>query len=377
MVIIAPMIPVATWDARKDNSFMKSHFSRFFALCLAMTIAGAALFSISWRPVLAQVTETGSNWSGFYWNNQTFTGNPAVTRTDSVINFNWGNGSPDPAIPVDHFSARWYNTIFFGGGTYRFRAGADDGIRVAIDGNKIIDRFTAGGGFVLTTADIPITAGNHQIIVDFYEDAGQAGVLFDWTTISGLPSGAAQSTAIAGTLTPIPTATVITPQTLPVSAIKAVVIATQANVRSGPATTFNPIAQVTLNEVFRVVANNGANTWFLIELKDGRRGWIFRRMIYLYGGDWTKLPVTQTTIVPPPGTATVEGEARMGVLVRSAPSTRADKIGALNQGDTFKVLKLSRNRAWIFVDASGLQGWVFLPNTRIVFGNLGFLPVGN
>src|SRR5690349_18455729 len=115
---------------------MKSHYMRFFALCLALIVAGAALFSSSWRSVSAQATETGSNWQGFYWNNQTFTGTPAVTRTDNVVNFNWGNGSPDPAIPVDHFSARWYNTINFGGGTYRFRAGADDGIRVAIDGNK-------------------------------------------------------------------------------------------------------------------------------------------------------------------------------------------------------------------------------------------------
>ncbi len=100
-------------------------------------------------------------------------------------------------------------------------------------------------------------------------------------------------------------------------------------------------------------------------------------MIYLYGGDWTKLPVTQTTVVPAPATADVQGEARMGVLVRSGPSTRADKIGALNQGDTFKVLKLSRNRAWIMIDANGLQGWAFLPNLRIVFGNLGTLPVSN
>ncbi len=358
---------------------MKSQYTRFFALCLALIIASAALFSRSWRPVYAQTTETGSNWSGFYWNNQTFSGNPPVTRTDPTINFNWGNGSPDPAIPADHFSVRWYNTINFGGGTYRFRAGADDGIRVAIDGNKVIDRFTEGGGFVLTSSsDIPLAAGNHQIIVDYFEDTGQAGVLFDWTTISGLPSiGSVAATSAAGTLTPVPTATVITPQTLPVSSIRAVIIVSQANVRSGPATTFNPIAQVTLNQQFRVVANNGANTWFLIELKDGQRGWIFRRMIYLYGGDWTKLPVTQTTVVPAPATADVQGEARMGVLVRSGPSTRADKIGALNQGDTFKVLKLSRNRAWIMIDANGLQGWAFLPNLRIVFGNLGTLPVSN
>lgn len=65
------------------------------------------------------------------------------------------------------------------------------------------------------------------------------------------------------------------------------------------------------------------------------------------------------------------------MLVRNAPSIRnSDKIGTINEGVSFKVLKLSRNRAWVFVDAEGLQGWVYLPNVKIVFGNLGRLPVG-
>ena len=41
-----------------------------------------------------------------YYDNMDFTG-PSVPRIDSTIDFDWGNGSPDPAIGVDTFSARW------------------------------------------------------------------------------------------------------------------------------------------------------------------------------------------------------------------------------------------------------------------------------
>jgi hypothetical protein len=44
---------------------------------------------------------------GEYFDNQWTTGAPVLTRTDPTIDFNWGLGSPDPAIPSDQFSAGW------------------------------------------------------------------------------------------------------------------------------------------------------------------------------------------------------------------------------------------------------------------------------
>src|SRR6266700_4026271 len=35
----------------------------------------------------------------------------AVTRVDQDVAFRWGLDSPDPAVPADHFSARWTGTI--------------------------------------------------------------------------------------------------------------------------------------------------------------------------------------------------------------------------------------------------------------------------
>lgn len=358
-------------SAKGNYTIMK--YTRIMTLCIAML--GVALMAVTlFTPRAVHAQDTGTNWTGYYWDNQTFTGNPKVTRTDPAVNFNWGDGSPDPGIPADHFSVRWYNKINFTAGTFRFRAGADDGIRVALDGQIILNRFSdAVGGFTVQTADVVVGTGVHEIIVDFYENGGAAGVIFDWTSLTGGTS------STAGNPTAIPTSGVTTNvQSAPVSTVLAVVIVDIANVRGGPSTDFTPIAEVYRDEQYSVVANNGANTWFLIQLKDGRRGWIFRRMIYLYNGDWTKLPVSQAAVQPQSPIVDVRGEALYPIMVRNLPSLRnSDKIGTINQGQPFKILKLSTNKAWVFIDADGFQGWVFLPNVKVVSGSLGRLPVGN
>src|SRR6185369_294594 len=59
------------------------------------------------------VATTGTGLTAQYWTNQlkTFTGSPTLTRTDATVNFNWGNGSPDPSISVDSFTARWTGQV--------------------------------------------------------------------------------------------------------------------------------------------------------------------------------------------------------------------------------------------------------------------------
>jgi beta-glucosidase len=44
---------------------------------------------------------------GEYFNNITLTGKPTITRTDANLNFHWTLFSPDEAINLDFYSARW------------------------------------------------------------------------------------------------------------------------------------------------------------------------------------------------------------------------------------------------------------------------------
>ena len=66
-------------------------------------------------PSLSCPAAATSSWTGCYYTDQNLT-TLGLVRTDRTIMFNWGAGSPDPAIPADHFSVRW-------SGVFNFTAG--------------------------------------------------------------------------------------------------------------------------------------------------------------------------------------------------------------------------------------------------------------
>src|ERR1700680_1315366 len=77
---------------------------------------------------------------GEYFSNQELQGAPVLTRTDKHVEFDWGEGSFAPNQPVDHFSVRW--TGYFvpkKSGDYKFFTSADDGVRLYIDDENVID----------------------------------------------------------------------------------------------------------------------------------------------------------------------------------------------------------------------------------------------
>lgn len=82
-----------------------------------------------------------------FYNNKKMEGVPEVTRCDVAIDFNWKNGSPDPKIKNDGFSARWEGVFTpANSGIVRFEMAGDDGYRLFVDDEK------AGGDW-----------GNHAI----------------------------------------------------------------------------------------------------------------------------------------------------------------------------------------------------------------------
>ena len=126
-------------------------------------------------------------WHAEFWKNPDHLGVPALTKSVSAINFNWGYGSPDPhRVIADYFSGRFTRTVNFSAGTYRFTFTADDGVRLIIDGNTVLDQF----GFVGKqphTVDVYLTAGRHTLRVDYVEREGVALITATWTRISTGP----------------------------------------------------------------------------------------------------------------------------------------------------------------------------------------------
>lgn len=124
-------------------------------------------------------TVTGAACDGFlgeYFSNQTLSGVPALTRCDDLLDFNWGDGSPDPAIPVNQFSARWTKRITaHSASNYRFDVRSDDGVRVYVDNQLVVDSWV-DQDFLFASGSKLLTAGEHDLRVEWYENAGGAAI---------------------------------------------------------------------------------------------------------------------------------------------------------------------------------------------------------
>ncbi|WP_052380680.1 PA14 domain-containing protein [Paenibacillus camerounensis] len=121
---------------------------------------------------------------GEYYDNNDLTG-LKFTRIDSTVNFNWGSGSPGSLIGENTFSVRWtgmikpkYNEV------YTFYMNSDDGVRIWIDGQLIIDKWAAQAS-ELISLPINLKAGqSYKIRIEYYEDYGGAAAILQWASTS-------------------------------------------------------------------------------------------------------------------------------------------------------------------------------------------------
>src|SRR5262249_37962148 len=120
-------------------------------------------------------TGTGTGLAATYFDNMDFTGT-TVSRTDPTVNFNWGSGSPSPSIGPDTFSARWTGQVqAVESGSYRFRTNSDDGVRLWVNGQLIINNWTNHAPTTNTSAAVTLTAGQkYDIKLEYYENMGGA-----------------------------------------------------------------------------------------------------------------------------------------------------------------------------------------------------------
>ena len=101
-------------------------------------------------------------------------GGPVLARTEPRIDNRWGNGTPDPAVPKS-FSARWTGRYTpKESGDAQIVVGTDDGMRVYVDGKKVIDAWQDQGETTYR-APLSLTAGKPvDVVVEYYQRAGEA-----------------------------------------------------------------------------------------------------------------------------------------------------------------------------------------------------------
>ena len=94
------------------------------------------------------------------------------------MNFDWGTGAPDPALPADGFSARFQRYLPLTNGTYLFTVQADDGVRLWVDSRLLVDRWDGPAGTY--SAILPLTTGDHLVRLEYNDISGPAAVHLAW-----------------------------------------------------------------------------------------------------------------------------------------------------------------------------------------------------
>jgi hypothetical protein len=149
------------------------------------------------------------DWRGEYWSNNSLSGSPTLVRNDTKVEFNWDFNAPDPCLPVENFSARWTRIIDFGtAGLFRFYAQADDGIRILLDGQRILNQWHDSSGNQTYSADVTL-GGNHTIVVEYYEHLHLAHVKVWFARVepTATPTVPPPTNTPMATASPVPTNT--------------------------------------------------------------------------------------------------------------------------------------------------------------------------
>ncbi|MBN2261770.1 MAG: glycoside hydrolase family 3 C-terminal domain-containing protein [Prolixibacteraceae bacterium] len=130
---------------------------------------------------------------GEYFKGAALEGEPVLTQTDAVIRMFWRTGSPtetavaqgiltpENALENDHFSVRWSGKLLSPGqGEYEFGAFFDDGCRIYIDDQLIINDWSEN------TFRQGITKFNfeedktYNIKIEYFEATQDAGIMLVW-----------------------------------------------------------------------------------------------------------------------------------------------------------------------------------------------------
>lgn len=340
---------------------------------LAIVLA-ALMFSFT-DTAQAQIFK-GSNWSGSYYNNATFSGNPVFTRVDNAVEFFFGTApvvGPTGSVGPDNYSIRWTTQFNFAPGTYTFGLTREDDARVILNGVPIINfnnQDRTGSEFVQATVTVP--GGLSTITVEFIKRTGSGIIQFQWQT-SG---GGGFVTPGTPTVTPTRTRTALPP--IPPGAITATVIrASVLNVRDAPSLGGNVIGRVLRGETYAIVGRDASARWFLLNLS-GYQGWTWGYYLFINGNEFTPPVVSAVgTLGVPPGVPDtgVIVQSQATLRLREAPNVAARQIGRVTWGAFLPVIGRTGDNFWYQVVWKGTVGWVYSPFVEPFQGDPMSVPV--
>jgi len=117
-------------------------------------------------------------WYGEYFNNKELQGTPVYRSHDAAIGFDWGAGRPSREVWHDGWSACWVTRVSLKNDHYRFCAMSDDGVRIWVNNQLVVDEWHANNGVAYCGA-FWSSGGTYPVKVEYYEDGGNA-LLYVW-----------------------------------------------------------------------------------------------------------------------------------------------------------------------------------------------------
>lgn len=175
----------------------------FVSLAILMATVMAGDLTVNSAPQ-ALASGTGGGLRGEYFLNIDLT-NSKLVRTDQTVNFDWHKGSPDGSLPADNFSVRWTGQVEpMYSETYTFYTIADDGVRLSVNGQKLIDNWS-DHSWVENSGTVALNAGQkYDITMEYYERTGSAVAKLLWSSPSQAKEAVPQSQLYAATGSSIP-----------------------------------------------------------------------------------------------------------------------------------------------------------------------------
>lgn len=110
---------------------------------------------------------------------------PTLVRVDKMVNFDSVEGEFHKTRLSTNFVVRWSGMVKIAtAGKYTFATESDDGSRLSIDGKVVVNN---GGphGMEKKSGEIELTAGDHAIVIEYFQGGGGGGCKAFWKAPGG------------------------------------------------------------------------------------------------------------------------------------------------------------------------------------------------
>ncbi len=203
-VTLADATPGATIFYTLDGSVPTTNSLLYiapFAVTTTLNIFAIAVKSGAANSAVASATFTntaalgnGTGLLGQYWSNTTatvfsnvnFSTAATLTRTDAAVNFNWSSTPPSAAVGQTNFTVRWTGCVQPQySETYTFTTIADDGVRLWVNGQLLVNDWTTHANAATNSGAITLNAQQlYNVRLEYFQTTNNAVAQLLWSSAS-------------------------------------------------------------------------------------------------------------------------------------------------------------------------------------------------